>query len=262
MVSCCFVGECFFQSKQMRRKSGVSFKATSWSEWVRPKPFLQSFWYKRYIRDVLQGDSGTKLQLCDLSRPKRIAFRLFFAIHQTLMMMSLRLVLLLLAISSAIAFQIPPRGRNGLTKTPTTQLSVKVGKNYEPKWKKKKTLADDAGDLSPQDKGIIGDITVIFKQGNETRTTLAMPGQPVSFVAAQVCCLGGHQSAHLTLLKMFTYCKLCRVPLCKRRLASTSSMGAKRVNVVHAKLSAMANGFVPVRHRYRNWQKAVNMSLH
>jgi hypothetical protein len=101
----------------------------------------------------------------------------------------LRRLVLLLAISSAIAFQIP----NGLTAAPrkihqtaTQQLSmVKVGKNYEPKWKKKKTLADDAGDLSPQDKGLVGDITVIFKQGNETRTTLAMPGQPVSFVAAQ-----------------------------------------------------------------------------
>lgn len=74
----------------------------------------------------------------------------------------------------------------------SAQRSVTNGKasssalfEYVPKWKKKETLADSAGDMSDDDKGLIGTIPVIFKQGNETRRTLASPGQPLSFVAAQ-----------------------------------------------------------------------------
>lgn len=56
---------------------------------------------------------------------------------------------------------------------------------YVPKWVKKKTLGDDAGDLDFTQKGIKGTISVRFQQGNETKTTMAMPGQPLRDVATQ-----------------------------------------------------------------------------
>jgi len=52
---------------------------------------------------------------------------------------------------------------------------------YEPKWKKKKTLAEEAG----TGVGLVGNIPVVFRQGNETRRTLALAGSPLSFAAAQ-----------------------------------------------------------------------------
>lgn len=52
---------------------------------------------------------------------------------------------------------------------------------YEPKWKKKKTLAEEAG----TGIGLVGNIPVVFRQGNETRRTLALAGSPLSFAAAQ-----------------------------------------------------------------------------
>jgi len=69
-------------------------------------------------------------------------------------------------------------------------MAPRLGKGYEPKWKKKKTLAEEleesgAGSIAPVDKGIKGNINVVFKQGNETRTTLAMAGQPLRDVATQ-----------------------------------------------------------------------------
>lgn len=67
-------------------------------------------------------------------------------------------------------------------------MALGVGKKYEPKWKKKQTLADSSGGSgsgSAKDKGLIGTIPVVFQQGNETRTTLAIPGQPLSDVASQ-----------------------------------------------------------------------------
>lgn len=59
-------------------------------------------------------------------------------------------------------------------------------KGYVPKWKKKATLEELTGgttDLTK--KGLKGDIPVIFKQGNETKTTKAFAGQPVRDVAIQ-----------------------------------------------------------------------------
>jgi len=67
--------------------------------------------------------------------------------------------------------------------TGTETTSPKSG--YVPKWKKKQTLADELGDLDFKDKGIKGTVSVIFKQGNATKTTMAMPGQPLRDVATQ-----------------------------------------------------------------------------
>ena len=64
--------------------------------------------------------------------------------------------------------------------------STSSKKGYEPKWKKKKTLADEMGkpkDLS--EVGIKGTVSVVFRQGNETKTTMAMPGHLLRDVASQ-----------------------------------------------------------------------------
>ena len=50
------------------------------------------------------------------------------------------------------------------------------------------TLADVAGGLTDKGGsavGLVGTIPVIFEQGNETRKTMALAGQPLSEVAAQ-----------------------------------------------------------------------------
>jgi len=58
---------------------------------------------------------------------------------------------------------------------------------YVPKWKKKQTLAEEAGRSSddPTKAGLIGTIPVVFHQGNETKMTLALENQPLSDVAVQ-----------------------------------------------------------------------------
>jgi hypothetical protein len=54
-------------------------------------------------------------------------------------------------------------------------------------WKYKGTLADELGTDSKEAKaaGLIGEVPVIFKQGNVTKETMAIVGQPISEVAAQ-----------------------------------------------------------------------------
>mmetsp|Transcript_112527 Transcript_112527/g.220556 ORF Transcript_112527/g.220556 Transcript_112527/m.220556 type:complete len:234 (+) Transcript_112527:55-756(+) len=62
------------------------------------------------------------------------------------------------------------------------------GKGYVPKWTKKSTLADEQGssnDLGFANVGLKGTIPVVFKQGNETRTSMAWAGQPLRDVATQ-----------------------------------------------------------------------------
>jgi hypothetical protein len=69
---------------------------------------------------------------------------------------------------------------------------------YEPKWKKKQTLAEqtgvvvavpaDGGAVAPVDLskvGIKGNVLVVFKQGNATKANMAMAGQPLRDVATQ-----------------------------------------------------------------------------
>jgi hypothetical protein len=61
---------------------------------------------------------------------------------------------------------------------------------YEPKWKKQATLAEklaQEGNVAeaPTDVGLVGTVSVVFKQGNVTKTTMAIPGQPLTDVATQ-----------------------------------------------------------------------------
>lgn len=61
-------------------------------------------------------------------------------------------------------------------------------KGYVPKWTKKTTLADESGsikDLGYENVGLKGTIPVVFKQGNDTRTSMAWAGQPLRDVATQ-----------------------------------------------------------------------------
>jgi len=70
----------------------------------------------------------------------------------------------------------------------TAQKHKKKSKPYVPKWVKKETLADSAGDigsLGHAGVGLKGTIPVVFKQGNETRTSMAWAGQPIRDVASQ-----------------------------------------------------------------------------
>lgn len=85
------------------------------------------------------------------------------------------------------------------TKTSSTSLaSTAAGNNnkntaatkkpYVPKWVKKETLASSAGDttsLGYGGVGLKGSIPVVFKQGNETKTSMAWAGQPIRDVASQ-----------------------------------------------------------------------------
>jgi len=94
-----------------------------------------------------------------------------------------------LVLATTTAFQVSP---TMIARTSplwsTTEEAPKTAaskEGYVPKWVKKKTLADDSGDLDFGDKGIKGTISVVFKQGNETRTSMAMPGQPMRDVATQ-----------------------------------------------------------------------------
>lgn len=75
---------------------------------------------------------------------------------------------------------------------PDTCLFSTVGKKknkpYVPKWVKKETLAESAGDTSSlgySGVGLKGTIPVVFKQGNETRSSMAWAGQPIRDVASQ-----------------------------------------------------------------------------
>jgi 2Fe-2S iron-sulfur cluster binding domain len=102
------------------------------------------------------------------------------------------LLLLALMLASATAFA-PMKQASGHssfalftnTETPPSSSEAQPKSGYVPKWKKKKTLADEVGDVDFKDKGIKGTISVLFKQGEETKKTMAMPGQPLRDVATQ-----------------------------------------------------------------------------
>lgn len=81
---------------------------------------------------------------------------------------------LLLGFEYGLGF-VPTRSARGLS-------AFKMAK-YEPQWKKKETIG--GGDLDDTKKGLIGTVQVVFKQGNATRSTMAIPGQPISDVASQ-----------------------------------------------------------------------------
>ncbi len=71
------------------------------------------------------------------------------------------------------------------SKTSSTSLGIAIGKNYQPKWKKKETLAEKDGSTRPSDIGLKGKINVVFKQGDQTIQTVASVGDPIRDVASQ-----------------------------------------------------------------------------
>ena len=61
-------------------------------------------------------------------------------------------------------------------------------KGYDPKWKKKATIAEKEGAsavIDPTKVGLKGNIPIVFRQGNATKTTMAYVGQPLRDVATQ-----------------------------------------------------------------------------
>ena len=69
-----------------------------------------------------------------------------------------------------------------------TVVSMAVKQKYDPKWKKQLALKEqmerdgkDGGSLA--DVGLTGTVPVVFKQGNVTKTTMAVPGQTISSAA-------------------------------------------------------------------------------
>jgi len=67
---------------------------------------------------------------------------------------------------------------------PPTALAVKLQRKWA---NERKTLADkvaaDGGGSDAASKGIVGDVDVIFRQGNATKATKAIVGQPLTEVA-------------------------------------------------------------------------------
>ena len=72
----------------------------------------------------------------------------------------------------------PPRSSCHVIK-----MGVTVGQKYVPKWVKKETVG--GADLDESAKGLKGNIPVVFKQGNSTKRTMGLVGQPLSDVATQ-----------------------------------------------------------------------------
>ncbi len=120
-----------------------------------------------------------------LSR-KETHFRFLRVRRNVVEMMRLGLIFLL-ACSPSHGFLGPggiPHTKTVADPLSSSQLNVVgVGKKYEPKWVKKETLGGDG--LDEKAKGLIGDIPVVFKQGNSTKRTMALVGQPLSDVATQ-----------------------------------------------------------------------------
>ncbi|GKY97354.1 hypothetical protein MPSEU_000693800 [Mayamaea pseudoterrestris] len=94
-----------------------------------------------------------------------------------------------LAVTSAfsISSQTAASSRRGALRSPQLSaiLSGEGRKTYDPKWKKKQTLAEQGPPLDLAGKGIKGTINVRFQQGNSTKLYLARPGQPLRDVALQ-----------------------------------------------------------------------------
>mmetsp|Transcript_23904 Transcript_23904/g.70565 ORF Transcript_23904/g.70565 Transcript_23904/m.70565 type:complete len:224 (-) Transcript_23904:340-1011(-) len=85
-------------------------------------------------------------------------------------------------LSVSVGFQPSPNHRPALDRR-------QVVLNYEPKWKKKLTIAEqaelDGKEIDPEEVGLKGTVNVIFQQGSSNKTTVAMPGQPLRDVASQ-----------------------------------------------------------------------------
>jgi len=92
----------------------------------------------------------------------------------------LNFALILLFTSNISAFYVPCG-----QKSSHSLNAFKIGEKYEPKWKKKETLGGDDDGVGFQSKGLIGTVPVLFKEGNQTLSTMAIVGQPLSDVASQ-----------------------------------------------------------------------------
>lgn len=109
------------------------------------------------------------------------------------------LLVVSLAVSSSSAFTTSPSksihlfGSNSNFVVSSKTVRHVVASNdksagYVPKWTKKTTLADETGStasLGFENVGLKGTIPVVFKQGNDTRTSMAWAGQPIRDVASQ-----------------------------------------------------------------------------
>jgi hypothetical protein len=103
-------------------------------------------------------------------------------------------MLLSLGVATVAAFTPSPlfTPSTRMTKSSSTVQNVVQSnsktKGYEPKWTKKKTMAEDVGSAKTvgfDGVGLKGTIPVVFKQGNETKTSMAWAGQPLRDVATQ-----------------------------------------------------------------------------
>lgn len=92
------------------------------------------------------------------------------------------LVSCLVLLTNAFAPQLSPTTRVGAISSTAVYV-----KGYEPKWTKKKTLSEQDGGSSNDfiAKGLKGSVSVVFRQGNATKTTITMPGTPLRDVASQ-----------------------------------------------------------------------------
>lgn len=121
------------------------------------------------------------------------------SIHFIMIALNLLFVLLLSLLSVTSAWILPSARSSSTTalkmvsSPPKPKKKSKVpgfGRNYEPKWVKQETLAEKlvkegVNTVSPTDVGLVGTVPVVFKQGNVTKTTMAIVGQPLSEVATQ-----------------------------------------------------------------------------
>jgi len=82
---------------------------------------------------------------------------------------------------SSFAYQVSPSLSSRASRTQSFNSAL----FYEPQWKKKETLADKSGGISLDKVGIKGTINVVFKQGEETKNTLANVGDPIRDLASQ-----------------------------------------------------------------------------
>lgn len=111
------------------------------------------------------------------------------------MILSLILLTFLSCSQPSTAFLPSPDTQNArrpatATATPTTATTlhmVTMGKNYKPKWKKLKTLSDSDSTTKtpPSQIGLTGTVPVVFRMGNETKTTMATVGDPLVDIASQ-----------------------------------------------------------------------------
>jgi 2Fe-2S iron-sulfur cluster binding domain len=107
-----------------------------------------------------------------------------------------RIVLVLLVllggrqqVATSFPLYYPVASSPSCQQTRTTSSSTTSLFGYEPKWKKKSTLANELAESGvPKDFaqiGLKGSVPVVFKQGVVVKETVALPGQPIRDVASQ-----------------------------------------------------------------------------